>query len=155
MPTGEPEWKHFDPKRDIAHDELYSDVFDYFINLRRQLMEADPKTSDDEITKIAKQGCYIAYYAQLSWSDPAAEIESRSLLNWHTMPPPALWIFAGKSQYNKFENNHLLSWIPPEYAEYAREAVNVAPDECIVDAESDFYQSKAKDELVKLGLIAG
>jgi hypothetical protein len=150
---GHSDWQYFNSGHHIAHDALYDKVFPHFIELRQALLQPEPSASNIELSNIAKQGCYIAYYAEFSVSDPAAEVISDYLFNGETLLPPSLWVFAGTSLTGNSEWNHLLSWIPPEFVKRVKLAVEMAPDECIVDATSDLYQSDAKNQLIELGLI--
>jgi hypothetical protein len=153
LPTGYSSWQNFDSVDEIAHDDLYDKVFQHFIELRQALLQPEIPVSDTKLSEIAKQGCYIAYYAEFSLSDPAAEVISDYLFNGQTLLPPSLWVFAGTSLIDNSKWNHLLSWVPPEFVKRVKLAIDAAPDECVVDATSHAYQSNPKNQLIKLGLI--
>ena len=94
--TTNPKWDSFDSNRHIAFEVLYREVFRHFATLRLTLLASQDTIPDVEITELAKQGMFVAYYPEFSYSDPAAQAVSGELFNWQTMPPPSLWVFAGR-----------------------------------------------------------
>ncbi len=89
----------------------------------------------------APVGRFVVYAPEDNLSDGAAEVQSLGFFDAHNVPPWDTWI--------AMVERYLIAWVPPLLYDFARQGIEVNPEECIKWADDPSLSQHQIGKVVK------